>query len=67
MVKKLSGEFELLFDFKVLCTRLPTPSYLDNLEIEVLAKEMVNLEIPIANQWKVIENYSKSKHRLHQG
>ena len=67
MVKKLSGEFELLFDFKYLCTRLPTPSYLENLELGVLAEEMVKLEIPTSNQWKVIENYSESEHRLHQG
>ena len=41
MVKKLLGEFELLFDFKYLCTGLPTPSYLVNLELEVLVEEMV--------------------------
>ena len=67
VVKKLSGEFELLFDFKALSTRLPTPSYLENLELGVLVEEMVKLEILTVNQWKVIENYSKAKHRLHQG
>ena len=67
VVKKLSHEFELLFDFKSLCTRLTTPSYLENLELEVLVEEMVKLEIPTSNQWKVIENCSKSEHRLHQG
>ena len=56
MVKKLSGEFELLFDFKYLCTGLPMPSYLENLELGVLEEEMVNLEILKTNQWKVIEN-----------
>ena len=67
VVKKLSSEFELLFDFKALCTRLPMRSYLEKLELGLLAKEMVKLEIPTTNQWKVIKNYSKSKHRLHQG
>ena len=37
-VEKLSGEFELLFDFRVMCTQLPAPSYPENLELNVLAK-----------------------------
>ena len=43
VIKKLSGEFELLIDFKPLCTRLPMPSYLENLELGVLSEEMVKL------------------------
>ena len=49
MVKILSSEFGLLFDFKYLCIRLPTPSYVENLDLEVLAEEMVKLEIPTSN------------------
>ena len=46
MIKKLSWEFELLFDFMALCINLPTPPYLDNLELGVLAEEMVQMETP---------------------
>ena len=70
MIKKLSGEFELLFDLKALCTKLPAPlvsSYIENIELGVLVKEMVKLETQIANQWKMIENYNKSEQRLRQG
>ena len=66
MVEKLSGEFEFLFDFRVLCTMLPTPSYTKNLELGVLVEEMINLEMPTTNQWNLIKNYSKAKYMLHQ-
>ena len=66
VVKKLSSEFELIFDFRVLCTKFPAPSYLENIELIVLAEEMIKLEMPSANQWKVIENYVKAKYKLHQ-
>ena len=59
VIEKLFGEFELLFDFIVLCIKLPMPSYLENLELVVLAEEMINLEMPTDNQWKVIENYTR--------
>ena len=67
VIRKLSGEFELLFDFKDLCVKFPTPSYLENLELEVLAEEVVKLMTPMTNQWKMIENHNNSKQRLHQG
>ena len=38
MIRKLSGEFELLFNFKALCTKLPAPSYLKNIDLEVLVE-----------------------------
>ena len=38
MIKNLSGEFELLFDFKSLCTRLPIPSYMESIELKVLVE-----------------------------
>ena len=49
VVEKLSGEFELLFDFRVMCTKLPVPSYLENLELIVFAEEMIKLEMPTVN------------------
>ena len=49
VVEKLSGELELLFDFRVMCTKFPAP-YLENLELIVLTEEMIKLEIPNVNQ-----------------
>ena len=66
MVKKLSGEFELLFDFRVMCTKFPIPSYLENLELSVLVEEMINLEMENINQWKEIDNYENYKYNLNQ-
>ena len=65
--QEIVWEFELLFDFKDLCAKLPEPSYLENIELEVLAEEVVKLETLMNNQWKMIENYSKSEKRLHHG
>ena len=40
---------------------------MENLELGVLAEQMVKLETPTTNQWKMIENYSKSEQRSRQG
>ena len=66
MFDKLSGEFELLFDFRVMCTKLPVPSYLEKLELDMLPEEMIKLEMPTIKQWKVIENCYRTKYKLHQ-
>ena len=49
MFDKLSREFELLFGFRAVCTKFMAPSYHENLELGVLVKEMIKLEIPTAN------------------
>ena len=41
IIRKLSRDFEILFDFKDLCANFPMPSYLENLELEVLVEEVV--------------------------
>ena len=38
---KFTGEFELLFDFKFACAKVPNFSYADNMELRVLAHDMV--------------------------
>ena len=50
VIRKLSGEFELLFEIKVLCVKFSTPSYMENLELEVLEEEVVKLGTPTTNQ-----------------
>ena len=38
---KLAREFEVLFDLKATCTKVPNITYSDNMELRVLAHEMV--------------------------
>ena len=61
LIEKLAGDFEMLFDFKATCTKLQDFSYSKNVELRVLTKEMINLNLLVVDQWKIIENYRKSK------
>ena len=66
MIEKLDGDFEMLFDFKAICSKFPYFSYPENVELRVSTKEMISLDMPIAHQWKTVENYGKSKYKLCQ-
>ena len=66
VVDKLVGDFEMLFDFKATCAKLSYFSYIDNLELRVFEKEMVNLDLPTADQWRTIQQFGKNKYKLHQ-
>ena len=48
---KLAEEFELLFDFKVSCAKVPNFSYTDNMELIVMAHDMVVAYFPKLEQW----------------
>ena len=43
-------DFEMLFDFKDTCSKFPYFSYPKNMELRVLAKEMISMDLPDANQ-----------------
>ena len=64
VVDKLVGDFVMLFDFKATCAKLIDFSYVENVELKVLAKEMVNLGLPTVDQWKTIEQFGKNKYKL---
>ena len=66
MIDKLTGDFELLFDFKAICTKLPEFSYAENVELNVMVKETISIDLPTTNKWNLVDNYGKSKYRLHQ-
>ena len=66
VIDKLDGDFEMLFEFKAMCTKLLDFSYSENVELRVLEKEMINMDLPVFYQWKIIENYRKIKYKLHQ-
>ena len=65
IVDKLSREFKSLFDFIAAWAKFPTPSYPKHLDFSVFVEEMIKLEMPTPHQWKVIENYGKTKYKLH--
>ena len=52
MFDKLAEEFELLFDFKVLCAKVPNFSYANNMELRVLAHEVVVAYSPNSEYWR---------------
>ena len=61
---KLVGEFELLFDFYVACAKVPNFSYADNMDLRVLAHEMVVAYLPNPEHWRVVEQYGSTKYKL---
>ena len=66
VIDKLTVDFEMLFDFKSICTKFPEFSYAENMELNIMVKEMISLNLPTIDQWKLVDNYGKSKYRLHQ-
>ena len=61
---KLAREFQLIFDFKVACTKLPDLSYTNNMELRVLAHEMVVAYFPNSKHWRSIQHYGSTKFKL---
>ena len=51
---KLAGEFELLFDFKVSCAKVLNFSYADNMELRILEHEMVVVDFPNPEHWRIV-------------
>ena len=62
---KLVGEFEALFDFKAACTKVPNITYSNNMELKVLAHEMVIADFLGSKHWRSIQMYGSSKFKLH--
>ena len=56
----------MLFDLKSICTKLPEFSYAENMELNIMEKVTISLDIPTTDQWKLVDNYGKSNYRLHQ-
>ena len=61
---KLVGEFKALFDFKTACTKVPNLTYSDNMELRVLAHEMVIADLLGSEQWTSIQMYGSNKFKL---
>ena len=65
-IDNLDGDFEMMIDFKATCAKLQYFPYVENVELKVLEKEMINLDLPTFGPWKIIENFGKSKYKLRQ-
>ena len=65
MVDKLAKDFEMMFDFKATCAKLPYFSYIENVEFRVLEKEMANMDLPTADEWRTIQQFGKNKYKSH--
>ena len=61
---KLAREFESLFDFKVVCAKVPNFSYADNMELKVLPCEMVVAYLPNPEHQRVVQQYESTKYKL---
>ena len=66
IVENLSIDFEIIDTFRATCAQLPTISYVDHVELRVLTKETVGLELPNINQWKKVEKFGNTKYSLRQ-
>ena len=52
---KLASDFELLFDFKAACPKVPKNSYPKMMELKVQAYDMIVATLPGPDLWKVIQ------------
>ena len=64
MFDKLAEEFKLLFDFRVMCAKVPNISYAEIMELGVLAHEMVVADFPKPEQWRTVQQFGSNKYKL---
>ena len=62
---KLDSDFELLFDFKATCSKVPKTSYSEMMELKVKAYDMIVATLLGPDLWRVIQQYGSTKLRTH--
>ena len=62
---KLARDFELLFDFKATCSKVPKISYPEMMELKVQAYNMMAMTMPGPDLWRVIQQYGSPKLKAH--
>ena len=65
IVDKLTEDFQRLQKFLIIRGGLPNVSYEAYMELEVSIEEMIEYDIPSAEQWRAIERFEKTKYILH--
>ena len=63
---KLAMDFKIINTFITVCTQFLEISYVDRVELRVLAKEMASLELPTVDWWNTVEKFGRTKYKLHQ-
>ena len=64
MFDKLAEYFELLFDFKFVCAKVPNFLYADNMDLRVLENEMVVAYLPNPEHWRAVQEHGSTKYKL---
>ena len=64
LVDKMSIDFKILNQFKIVKLGLPILSYATCIDLEILMKEMTNYEIPSELQWKEIVILGNTKYNF---
>ena len=65
IVDKLTEDFKILQKFLIIRGGLPTMSYEAYMELEVSIWEMIEYDIPSAEQWRFVEIFGKTKYILY--
>ena len=65
IVEKLTEDFEILQKFLIVRGGLPTMYYETYMDMEVSIWEMIEYDIPSAEQWRAVEIFGKTKYILH--
>ena len=63
---KLASDFELLFDFKATCSKVPKISYPEVMELKVQAYDMMDATMSSPDLWRVIQQYGSPKLKAHR-
>ena len=63
---KLANEFELWFEFKATCSKVPRASYPEEMELKAQAYDMVVAPLLDSNAWRIIHQYGSSKLKTNQ-
>lgn len=61
ILNKLEDDFDVLSQLKYIRRNLPSISFSNCVELEVLAREMQAYNVPSKAQWMEIEKFSKLK------
>ena len=65
IVDKLTKDFEILQKFLIVRGGLTTMSYETYMDLEVSIREMIEYDIPSAEQWRAMERFGKTNYILH--
>ena len=66
IIETLTDDFDIFERFLITQRSLPPIYYTQYVELEVAIEEMMDCDLLNHEQWKAMENFGKTKYRLHQ-